>query len=476
MGVNGQVANLVLASVLAKNEDWTGLLEAFEAGQSVSPLVDGLTQAWAALGRGDMGAAIESFDTVIETEGMGAYGEYHKALALAAVGDFEAAEAIFASPPRGGAFSARAAFAHAKVLSQLDRNDDALEMLSAVFGDARDPTLNDLQQRLKAGETLPYDVVTNAQQGIGEVSFMIAGLLRSETPDAYTLLYTRTAAYLDPNNTGAIITSGDLLENLGRYALADATYAQVSPDDPAFATAELGRVDVLRRAERDEAAIEVAQGLARSHADLPNVHAKLGDVLRFNERFEEAVTAYDTALDLYGEDDASRWFVYYTRAITHHQLDQWPAAEEDFRSALALNPDQPQVLNYLGYSLVERGEKLDEALEMIETAVADQPENGAIVDSLGWVYFQLGRYQDAVAPMEKAASLEATDPIINDHLGDAYWAVGREIEATFQWQRALSFDPDEDLADRIRLKLEIGLDAVLEQEGADPIRVADDNG
>lgn len=476
MGVGGQVSNLVLTSVRAKNEDWTALLEAFEAGDSVSPLVDGLAQAWAALGRGEMDAAIESFDAVIETEGMGAYGEYHKALALAAVGDFEGADVIFASPPRGSAYNARAAFAHAKVLSQLGRNEDALGMLSAVFGDASDPTLNDLRMRLTDGETIPYDVVVTAQQGIGEVAFMIAGLLQGETPDAYTLLYTRIAEYLDPANTGAIITSGDLLEKLERYELADIAYARVSTDDPAFPTAELGRVDVLQRDDRDEAAIEVAQGLTRSHPDLPNVHAKLGDVLRFNERLEEAVDAYDMALSLYSEDNNSRWFVYYTRAIAHHQLDQWPSAEADFRAALALNPEQPQVLNFLGYSLVERNEKLDEALQMIETAVAARPENGAIVDSLGWVYFQLGRYEDAVGPMEKAAALEATDPTINDHLGDVYWAVGRKIEATFQWQRALSFEPDEELADRIRLKLDIGLDAVLEQEGADPIQVADDNG
>ena len=148
----------------------------------------------------------------------------------------------------------------------------------------------------------------------------------------------------------------------------------------------------------------------------------------------------------------------------------------DFRAALDLNPDQPQVLNYLGYSLVERGEKLEEALGMIETAVAAQPENGAIVDSLGWVLFQLGRYDEAVEPMERAASLEAVDPIINDHLGDVYWVVGRQTEAVFQWNRALSFDPDEALATRIRAKLERGLDAVLAEEGQQPVRVAHDDG
>jgi Flp pilus assembly protein TadD len=183
-----------------------------------------------------------------------------------------------------------------------------------------------------------------------------------------------------------------------------------------------------------------------------------------------AIAAYGAALDLYPETDPNRWVVHYTRAIVAHDIGDWDQAESDFRAALAIAPDQPQVLNYLGYSLVERGEKLDEALDMIERAVADQPDSGAIVDSLGWVYFKLGRYDDAVAPLERAAVLEATDPIVNDHLGDAYWAVGREREARFQWLRAQSFDPEEDLAARIRAKLAHGLDAVRQDEGLDATR------
>ncbi|MEM9972515.1 MAG: tetratricopeptide repeat protein, partial [Pseudomonadota bacterium] len=140
-------------------------------------------------------------------------------------------------------------------------------------------------------------------------------------------------------------------------------------------------------------------------------------------------------------------------------------AEADFRRALELNPGQPQVLNFLGYSLVEQRRNLDEALGMIEQAVASRPDSGYIVDSLAWVYYRLGRFEDAVEPMERAVELLPTDPIINDHLGDVYWMVGREREARFQWERALSFEPEEEDATRIRLKLEIGLDEVLAQEG-----------
>jgi len=174
-----------------------------------------------------------------------------------------------------------------------------------------------------------------------------------------------------------------------------------------------------------------------------------------------------------------RWVLYYSRGIAHERSGDEMASEADFRAALALNPDQPQVLNYLGYSMVEQQRNLDEALDMIERAVAASPNSGYIVDSLGWVLFRLGRYQEAVSQMERAVELLAVDPVVNDHLGDVYWAVGREREAEFQWRRALSFidlsamDTEAD-PDRIRRKLEVGLDVVLQEEGAPPLKTGND--
>ncbi|SHH07255.1 Tetratricopeptide repeat-containing protein [Cognatiyoonia sediminum] len=474
-GEKSQIATIVRQSGAAGTENWDSIFFNLEAGQTISPLVDMLIQAWAELGRGDVTAAMATFDGAIENPQTRTFALYHKALALAAVGDFEAAEELFRTGDNGQAFSARSAIAHAQVLSQLERNEDALIMLGQVFGQTRNPGVLDLRAKLENGETVPYSVVQTAQQGVGEVMFMVSELLSGDTPDGYTLMYTRAAEHLDPGNTAAILSSGRLLDNLEQYDLASETYSRIPQDDPSFVAAELGRVDVLRRAERHDAAAEVASNLVRLHPDIPAVHAKLGDSFRRLERYEEAADAYSDALDLFSDADTARWLVYYTRAITNHELDRWPEAEADFRAALDINPDQPQVLNYLGYSLVERKEKLDEAMGMIETAVAAQPNNGAIVDSLGWVLFQLGRYEEAVSYMERAASLEAVDPIITDHLGDVYWSVGRKIEAVFQWNRALSFEPDEELADRIRRKLDVGLDAVLEAEGGEPIKVADDD-
>ena len=473
-GIDSQVGSLVRVASAAKAEDWTAIL-APDHPVTVSPLFDDLARAWATVGQGDMDAALSAFDAVAETDGMRSYGLLHKAYALASVGDFEGALAILSEPGEGSiAFSPRATIAQAQILSQLDRPDEALAVLDAVFGPTLDPGIAALRADLEADEAVPYDVVPNAAAGVAETAFMIGTLLTADAREEYILLYARTAQYLNPANIDAILLSAELLQEMGRYELASETFAQVPTDDPSYTAAELGRIDSLRFSQRTDAAVEVAQKLARDYPELPFVQSRLGDVLREVERYDEAYDAYSRAIDLYPQADPSLWIIHYTRAITAFDQDDWPAAEADFRRALELEPDQPEVLNFLGYSLVERGEKLDEAVDMIERAVAGRPQSGAIIDSLGWVYFKLGRFREAVEPLESAAALEATDPIVNDHLGDAYWAVGRQREARFQWQRALSFDPEEDLAARIRAKLEDGLDAVRAAEGEPPITLAND--
>ncbi len=475
-GIASQTAHIALVVTAGQAGEWGDIFAALEAGQTVGPLADGLSQAWAFVGQGQMTEALSAFDTVINAEGLKAFGLYHKALALAVVGDYEGADAILSmEPSQGLPRTRRGAFAHAQILSQLGRNADALAMLDTVFGSDPDPSLAQLRDRLGADDTVPFTQVTNARAGLAEVYLSIAVALDGDADDAYTLIYARAAEALNPVNTDAILVTAGLLDRIGRYDMANATYAKVAPDDPAFHAAEMGRADVLRKDGKLDTAIEVLQQLARSNGNLPLVHATLGDLLRQNEDFAGANAAYTAALNLMADDDPAAWFVHYTRGITNERLKQWPEAEADLRAALALNPGQPSVLNYLGYSMVERQVNLDEALAMIEQAVAAQPDSGAIVDSLGWVLYRLGRYDEAVGHMEKAASLEATDPVVNDHLGDVYWAVGREIEARFQWQRALSFNPETDEADRIRAKLNKGLDAVLAEEGADPLRVARDD-
>ncbi|WP_282152498.1 tetratricopeptide repeat protein [Ruegeria atlantica] len=476
-----QAAKMVIMANLIDDGKLDELLARDPETQGVGPLVDGLVLGWVYVAQGAMTKAMEKFEEVGTQEGLLEFALYHEALALASIGDFEGAEEIFAA--NNGAvsrFSRRAALARTEVLSQLDRNEDALQYLEDVFAAGSDPSIEGYVARLKAGETLPFTHIQSAQDGMAEVFFSVGAALSSEASQDYVLLYARIAAFLRPDHVDAILLSAELLDALEQYDLAVEAYRMVPSTSSDYHAAELGRAEVLSRSGKTDAAAEVLQSLAAQSPSLPSVHVALADLQRRQENYVDAVGTYDTAIELTEQGVSGNWFLYYARGISHERLKHWEAAEADFRRALELNPDQPQVLNYLGYSLVERQEKLDEALNMIERAVAARPDSGYIVDSLGWVLFRLGRYDEAVAHMERAVELMPVDPVVNDHLGDVYWAVGRAREAEFQWKRALSFvDPDdtdgEADPERIRRKIDVGLDAVLAEEGADPLKVANGN-
>lgn len=471
LGGRSQTAYIALLAEQAGRKDFAGLITDTKAGRSIGRLLDDLVMAWAALGDGRMSDAIAGFDAMATSPGLEAFGLYHKALALASVGDFEGADEILSGRAAGQiALMRRGAIAHAQVLSQLERNADALALLDKAFGAmGADPQIDALRARLTAGEPVPFDIVATPVDGIAEVFYTLATALRGEAEDGYTLIYARAVAYLRPDHAEARLLAAGLLEAMGQHGLAGETYATIAPEDPAYHVAEMGRAETLMADGKVDAALEVLTALTRSHAGVIEVHSALGDTLRRENRFAEAISAYTAAIDLIPAPDQRQWTLFYSRGICNERAGNWPEAEADFRKALELNPDQPQVLNYLGYSFVDRGENLDEALAMIERAVAAQPDAGYIIDSLAWAKFRLGKYAEAVEPMERASLLEPVDPVVTDHLGDVYWAVGRKLEARFQWHRALSFDPEEKDAKRIRRKLEVGLDAVLAEEGAKPL-------
>lgn len=471
--VRSQVAGLVVLAEQVENGEYSEILSEFEGGGTVGALVDGLATAWALLGDGQVTEALAAFDGVAAEKGLKSYGLYHKALALASAGDFEGADEILSGRADGALqVSRRGVIAQAQILSQLDRSDTALELIEATFGPNPTPVLENMKAKLQAGETLTYDIATSPRDGLAEVFFSVATALAGEAAPGYSLLYSRISEFLNPESADAILLSASLLEDLEQYDLATIAYERVPQENPAFVSAEIGRAGALQQADRTDEAIVVMRALAETYPDLLVVHITLADTLRRIDRFEEAIPVYDRALDIIETPLPLHWVILFSRGISLERTDRWEEAEADFRKALELNPEQPQVLNYLGYSLVEMQTNLDEALSMIERAVAGRPDDAYVTDSLGWVLYRLNRFDEAVPHMERAAELMPVDPIINDHLGDVYWAVGRQMEARFQWRRALSFDPEEDEAIRIRRKLEVGLDLVLEEEGADPLEVA----
>ena len=431
-------------------------------------LLDGLLGAWILAARGDAAGAEASLAALAGTESYASFAHYHTALVRALEGDFAGADELLSGRAEGAlTLSARGVEAHAQVLMELDRRDDALELLRQAEAAYGSPALDDLLARVEAGEPVAFDHLQSATDGMAEAFFTIAAILAGETSPTFTLINAQAAVTLRPDHVDALVLVADLLEEQEQHDLAAATLRRVPTGHPAYHAAEVARAEVLLSSGREEAALEVLRGLTRSRPDDAGVWTAFADTQRRLENFPQAADAYGRAIELGGEEaEAGDWFLFYARGIAHERMGRFDLAEPDFRQALELNPDHPAVLNYLGYSLVEERVKLDEALDMIERAVAARPDDGYITDSLGWVFYRLGRFEDAVEPMERAVELEPLDPLINDHLGDVYWQVEREREARFQWRRALSLEPTEEGAvERIRRKLAEGLDAVLEDEG-----------
>lgn len=467
--IAGNIAVLV-RDVQAGNYD---ALLAASPERAIGNLMDKLVLAWAEFGAGKMSDAVKRFDEIAATDGLKPFGLYHKALALAAVGDFQAADRILSGEEAGPLIvNRRGVLAHVRILSQLERPADALELLDKSFGNEPEPELLAIRRDLEAGKPLPFDFVTDAKDGMAEVLFSLAVALNGEAEASYTLLYAQAAAALQPDHAEAVLLVAHLLEQLKQSALASETYARIGPDHPQYYSAELGRISTLFALEKKDEAFAALKALDAAYPQLSTVKVTYADALRRDEQFTEAAVLYSQAIDLIEEIEPRHWGLFYARGVAYERSGAWEKAEVDFRKALELNPDQPQVLNYLGYSLVDKGLKLDEALALIEKAVSLQPDAGYIIDSLAWAYYRLGRYEEALVQMEQASLLEPVDPVVTDHLGDVYWAVGRQLEAKFQWRRALSFDPEEKDANRIRRKLEVGLDAVLAEEGAPPLGAA----
>ncbi|NOR64067.1 MAG: tetratricopeptide repeat protein [Rhodobacteraceae bacterium] len=430
----------------------------------MNPLVKQLLSGWALVGMDEIDTGLETLATASENDAITSFGLYNKGLVLAYLDRLSEADAVFSA---GGAYVNRnSVLAHAQILAALGQHATALEiMINGAGAGFSDRESADLRVQLAAEEAVTFDRITAPTDGASETLLVIADALRSDDSQRLSLLYARLALALQPDNAEALLLIGDILTEQSQFALALKAYDAVPEGNPWVLNAKTGRALNLRQNNDLDGAITTLRAAIEIKPDSITLWQSLGDVLRQNGDLAPAREAYTEAIELLPAPDIrAAWRLFYARAVVEHRADNWPAAEADFRQALALNPAQPDALNYLGYSLVDRGEKLDEALGMIETAVEAKPDSGAIADSLGWVYYRLGRFEDAEAAMEVAVKLLPVDPILSDHFGDVLWMVDRKREARFQWRRALSYGPEEGDAERIRDKLSRGLDAVLADE------------
>lgn len=351
----------------------------------------------------------------------------------------------------------RIAMALAALDVRLGDKDKALQVLSQQNTYYEEnAALEDAMSAVKAGKE-PLLAITDATTGIADTLMSLAAALQDQQLGGQSLIYARLAQYLTPE-------AGDTLALVGRSLLAQgdtdgalAAFDAVPEASPFAWDVELLKVTTLDQVGRGDEAITLLQQMAQKRPERVDALITLGDMQRQKEKFADAEQAYSEAIGRLHDVTSRYWRLFYSRGITYERTQRWPQAEADFKKALSLEPDQPYVLNYLGYSWVDRNEHLDEAKQMLRKAVELRPEDGFIVDSMGWAYYRLGDFPRALAYLEHAVELEPGDPTINDHLGDVYWRVGRTREARFQWQRSLSLKPTPDLTATIEKKLNDGL-------------------
>lgn len=309
---------------------------------------------------------------------------------------------------------------------------------------------------LKAGND-PVNLMPDARAGLAEALFDVASVFQRDRAHDTALMFVRMALTAKPDMTIAKVLLGEIYEHQQRHADAVAAYRGIGDNAMFGWTAKLRIADLLDDLDKTGEALDVLDAMAVQQPMRWDPLRRKGDILRGRERFEEAVAAYDIAVGRVPEIQHRHWGLLYARGISLERSQQWDRAEADFLKALELEPEQPYVLNYLGYSWIDKDRNLEEAMDMIRRAVEQRPNDGYIVDSLGWAHYKLGEYDQAVIALEKATAIRPHDPTINDHLGDAYWKVGRTAEARFQWERSLKLDPDDTLRTAIEAKIEHGL-------------------
>lgn len=421
-------------------------------------LVGPLLRAWAAYGNGAGVDAAQRLDMLNKTEAFAPFANYHRALILAAAGDLDGALAAFAAYEESTRPDLRSMLVKAAVIEMRDgkaAGRKSLQELRRRFGE------DHVLVSFLSGERALSDAfpIRTASDGVAEALYGAASALVRDNVSDVAMIYLRLSLHVRGDLDVAQALLGDIRETGDRWLEAIAAYEGVSDQSPYKWGAQLRTAWMLDKLNRTDQAIELLQRMAAERKRETVALITLADLLRTHSRFEEAATVYSQAIDRIDELGPRHWAVLYARGIALERSGRWTDAEQDLLQALELRPRHPYVMNYLAYSWADKGVKLDEAVAMLRQAVALKPQDGFIIDSLGWVLFRKGEHEEAVKQLERAVELRPEDPTINEHLGDAYWHVGRRLESCFQWRRVLVLEPLEGQVETVGQKLETGLPA-----------------
>ncbi len=423
----------------------------------IGELAAAMFTAWSHAAEKNGKQALNALNALDTNEAFAGFKAFHGALISDLTGQKSKTEDFYKESLALSPNSMRVVQAYGNYLERANRANEARtiyeDYLTASQANALvNAALADLNA---GGKVEPF--MPDAHVGMAEALFSLASALTDEESIDVALIYAQLSLSVETDSVVARTLLGDINSDIGRYEKAIEAFESVPATSSLKPGAELQIAINLDKLDRQPEALDRLTKLIQQNPANYEAHVTMGNLLRASEKFTEAGEAYSRALDLVPKPERRHWTLFYSRGITAERMKNWPRAEADFRKALELEPDQPLVLNYLGYSFVEKGENLTEAMQMIRKAVELRPNDGYIVDSLGWAHYQLGEYEEAVKHLERAVELKPQDPIINDHLGDAYWRAGRKLEAGFQWQHARDSDPEDKLKAEIDAKLANGL-------------------
>ena len=415
---------------------------------------------WTEIAKGSIEAGISHFNTL---DGTSRYlALFNSAVAFAIVGDFQKAlPYVEELESQELAFDEKQLEVLVQIYSNNNFNDKALFLLENQ-GQADGNNFGIFDKtilELKSGKKLKFSAFDKPQDALSSVFYLLGtvGDANRKNPLASNF-YIQLAAALSSEKNYYRLRLAENFAEMGAPAYSLKKFNEVTSDSVFHLRARLGAADLLAREGEVDLAKNVLEKLIEDEFNEFLIFESLADIHRLNEDYSKAIDYYDMALSNLSEGSSrSKWATIFVRGICYDQSGNWEKAKLDFKTALELSPNHPEILNYFGYSLIERNEMLEDALGMIENAVSQRPDSGYIIDSLGWGLFRLGFYEKAIGPMEQAIQLEPHDPIVNDHLGDVLWMIGRKREAAFQWQRALLFSPTEENKKKIKKKLKFGI-------------------
>jgi tetratricopeptide (TPR) repeat protein len=452
---DSQPAQLLLAQADVRAGHWRAAEQKFQAlpHQGMMQLLQPLLVAWAQQGDGRPDAALVTLRPFMDGQRFRGVYALHAAMILDQAGRAADAGKLYQlAQAEFGGTNLRLAQILASWQTRHGHAAEAQRTLAAMIGEA--PQMAIALPALLSTSASP--AVPRAVDGMAEAYLAFAATLRQQEAGDFANLLLRLAIDLRPDFTAARLLASDVLEGQHHLDNALQMLASVGANDPLSPVIRLQRAALTERLGHTEEAMHELDKLAHDYPESSLPAMREGDILRAKQRFPDAIAAYDRAIARIKTPVETDWIVFYDRGICYERAHDWGKAEADFRHALALAPDQPFILNYLGYSWADLGRNLPQARAMIEKAVQRRPNDGAIVDSLGWVMFRQGEVGEAVKTLERAVELDPEDASINGHLGDAYWAAGRKLEAVYQWRRALNFNPEPDDAAKLEAKLQGG--------------------